>query len=197
MNFEPLWANEYVRAALQMSGWTPDWQVDPTAAIDRLVAEGFTLNPFAVDILRSFHNIRIDRLEPEVPGAKFGRSRLAFRPEADAIDFVELVVSIEEDLGSTLFPIADADDPYENRYLPGGSPKAAAAIAKRWEFPVEGTYEEQLAFMREAADTLPPHMRDAAMAQINGLPTAEDFAALAAMANTARQMWQRTYPSSS
>lgn len=110
ISFEPSWSNTYVRTALQMSGWSPERQVDPSEAIDRLVAEGFTCNPYAVDILRSFHGIRIDREEPKVPDAKFGRSRLEFRPEADALDFVELVSGIEEDLGTSLFPIADSDD---------------------------------------------------------------------------------------
>lgn len=109
-SFAPLWENQYVRAALQMSGWSPERRVDASAAIDRLVDEGFTANRHAAEILQSFHRIRIDREEPVVPDAKFGRARVAFRPEGDAVDFVELVSGIERDLGTTLFPIADTDD---------------------------------------------------------------------------------------
>ncbi|MFG3342541.1 SUKH-3 domain-containing protein [Glycomyces sp. NPDC048151] len=110
IDFGPLWANEYVRAALQMSGWDPDRRVDPSATIDRLVAEGFTCNPYAVEILQRFHGIKIDREEPKVPGAKYGRSRIAFLPYGDPIDLLELVNNVGESIGASIFPIADADD---------------------------------------------------------------------------------------
>ncbi|MFG3342542.1 hypothetical protein [Glycomyces sp. NPDC048151] len=79
------------------------------------------------------------------------------------------------------------DDPYEDRYLPGGSPEDAAAIAARWQFPAGGSHEEQLAFMREAADSLPPHMRDAAMAQVETLPSADELAALTAQTSALQE----------
>ena len=79
------------------------------------------------------------------------------------------------------------DDPYEDLYLPGGSPEDAAAIAARWQFPAGGSHDEQLAFMREAADSLPPHMRDAAMAQIEALPSAEELASLTAQTNALQE----------
>ncbi|MEU6857747.1 hypothetical protein AB0B28_02550 [Glycomyces sp. NPDC046736] len=79
------------------------------------------------------------------------------------------------------------DDPYEDRYLPGGSPEDAAAIAARWQPPTDSSHAEKLAFMREAAETLPPHMRDAAIAQIEALPTAEEIDAMNAQASALQE----------
>lgn len=79
------------------------------------------------------------------------------------------------------------DDPYEDRYLPGGAPEDAAAIAARWRPPTDAGHSEQLAFMREAAETLPPHMREAAVARIEALPTAAELEAMTAQADALRE----------
>lgn len=107
--FAPLTANPYVNATLSEAGWTPERRVDASPAIDRLVDTGFSVNPRAAAILERFLGIHLD-VPVKVPGARFGVGRVDFRPERDAIDFVELVAGIEEDLGTTLFPIADTDD---------------------------------------------------------------------------------------
>ncbi|WP_205326012.1 hypothetical protein [Glycomyces sp. YM15] len=75
--------------------------------------------------------------------------------------------------------------------MPGGSPEDAAAIAARWQYPAQGSHEEQLAFKREAADSLSPRMRDAAMAQVEALPSTEELAALTAQAIALQEVTAR------
>jgi hypothetical protein len=97
--------DEDVKTVLRASGWTDDRSVSVDAWVDRLIDEGYTPFPLAIEVLRNLGGLEI---RPFVDrSAAFRPYPFHFNPLSAGIGELDRYKEWQDAFGLTLFPLGE------------------------------------------------------------------------------------------